>query len=347
VSFAFVISVFSVFAEGGVGIKLSPVLIEERVDPGQMISTSVVLTNVGNEGRTFYASKKNIKGTSEGGETIIAQDGEDTGLELSSWIEVASDSFSVGPNKSITIPITIRVPKDASPGGHFGALYFSTEPPRLDGGVSAVGTSYESGVIFNVRVAGDAKEKATITEFSTDKGVYGSADVTFRVRVENGGNVALRPTGPLEIYDWFGKKINTSMINPSARAILPKSEGRFEEKWKGEGLVFGRHKAIVALSYGDSGKQTEFAMIYFWVVPKNIMLWVGGVVAALLFLMFFIIKLSTKNAIKGFKKNIGDSLSPRSSRRGKDMGFRELAFVSAMLFIGVIVLLLILVFFFA
>jgi hypothetical protein len=78
---------------------------------------------------------------------------------------------------------------------------------------AAVG--YDVANIVSIRVAGDVSEGAEIRQFSTDQFVYGSTDVNFTLRIENLGNVLVRPSGPLEITNMFGKTVATLVFNES------------------------------------------------------------------------------------------------------------------------------------
>lgn len=142
-----------------------------------------------------------------------------------------------------------------------------------------------------LQVSGDIQENANIAEFYSLKSVDGkqsmfeSGPINFVQRIENTGNVHIKPTGTIEVSNMFGGnvaslRVNGDPTNPEnePRSILPKSIRRFEQtldkKW-----LFGRYTATVKLSYGQ-GQQPLEQQITFWVIPyKLILLIVIGAVA--------------------------------------------------------------------
>jgi hypothetical protein len=122
-------------------------------------------------------------------------------------------------------------------------------------------------------VAGDAVIDAGIRQFSTNRFLYGSTNVDFTVRIENLGNVLVRPMGPLEITNMFGKQVAQFTFNESEGGVFPKTVREFNFNWKSEGVGFGRYEARVSPSYGEPGsKKTISSTVTFWVLPMNIII---------------------------------------------------------------------------
>lgn len=47
--------------------------------------------------------------------------------QLSSWITIDTDSFTIGPNEEKEVTFTIDIPSDATPGWHYGAVFFKKQ----------------------------------------------------------------------------------------------------------------------------------------------------------------------------------------------------------------------------
>ena len=282
-------------AEELIGIKMQPSIIEERAEPGQTYSWTLRATNVGAKAQEFYVVKRDISGLSEEGKPIFANFGEKTGLELVAWIQIAPGPFIIAPGETKDIPFSINIPQNVFPGAHLGSIFLSSEPVRPE--TTGIGIGYQVATIISLRVAGEVAEEAMIREFRTDKKIYGWPEVKFITKVENLGNVIVKPRGPVEITNMFGKKVATLKMNESAAAILPLAVRRFETLWQDNGLAFGKYEAVMSLGYGEDERKTISAIASFWVLPGKLVGFTLGGVAALFLLIFVAVKLYVKRKL--------------------------------------------------
>jgi hypothetical protein len=261
----------SVVSAQQTGIKISPATIEETLDAGDENQYRVKLTNLDSKEQTYYLYTRNISGVRAGGVPIFAERNEEvTGYELADWIVLPTNQIIVPANGESTFNFTLNVPDNASPGSHFGGIFVSVDPPEIENSGAAVG--YQVANIISIRVSGDANEQAGIREFSTSKFFHGSQNVDFNVRIENTGNVLVRPTGPLEIYNMLGNQVANFTFNPDQAAVFPNNEREYLNiNWTGDSIGFGRYEAIVSPIYGDEGaKRTMSSTVTFWILPMNI-----------------------------------------------------------------------------
>lgn len=283
-----------------VGVSITPATIEETLDPGVEKEYEISIHNLNNSEQTFYLFTRNISGVSEGGVPVFAKNNtERTGYELTDWITLPITELSLGGNAKTSFHVTLRVPEGASPGSHFGGIFISAEPPKIENSGAAVG--YKVANIVSIRVSGDAKEEANIRQFSTNKFFYGSPNVDFSVRIENTGNVLIKPSGPLEIFNMFGKKVDTMTFNEEQKAVLPITPDNirdFSIHWEGSGTGFGRYEAIVSPVFGDQGaKKTISSTVTFWVLPMNIIGPALGILATILLITFVFVRLYIKRSL--------------------------------------------------
>ena len=181
------------------------------------------------------------------------------------------------------INFTIDVPKDATPGSHFGSVFLSVDPPSIDRGNGAT-VGYKVANIITVRVAGDAVLDANIRQFSTARFFNSSKNVDFSARIENNGNILVRPVGPVEIRNMLGQKVDTIIFNSEQQsAVFPKKVREFKFSWVGQGTGFGRYEAILSPVYGENGaRKTMSSTVTFWILPIKI---IGPALAALAFVL--------------------------------------------------------------
>lgn len=280
------------------GIGITPAVIENAAEPGETQSHQVSVTNLSGVAQTYYLYLRDITGVEEGGVPVFAkEEDEKTGYELTQWVSLDTAEISLNPNESKTINITIVVPENATPGSHFGGVFVSMEPPRMRQTGAAVG--YEVANIISIRVAGDAVENAQIRSFTTGNFIYSKPEVDFSARLENKGSVLVRPTGPLEIYNMFGKRVAMLVFNDNKAGVFPMSERTFSLVWQEEGTGFGRYQAVLSMVYGEQGRQSTISSTAtFWILPMNIILPALGILGFLLLTTFIFVKLYINKTIR-------------------------------------------------
>jgi hypothetical protein len=297
------------------GITISPVRIEDLVNPGESLVKILKVTNSSPSSKTLYGFLKDFKSGNESGAPILIDPGSEEGSYLASWIDLPSEGVDFAPGEEKQISFTINVPADAGPGGYYGGVYFGTKPPRLNidsedkGAGIAIGQ--QSGALVLLQVKGDVLEEADIREFNTDKELYGTPfDVTFITRIENKGNVHVKPIGFITVTNMFGKEVISLPMNESGGNVLPQSIRRFEEKWSDQ-MGFGRYFVKLVLSYGTNvslggqGKTTLEAGKYLWIMPWRII--VPALLSIIIVLSIFIlmIRLYKNKAVRKAMQQAG------------------------------------------
>lgn len=329
----------AVLAQGNAGITLIPATIEKGADPGATFTEVLKVTNESDVEREFYVYKRDIKGVEAGGVPVFAEEGaERTGFEISEWIQFSSDRVKVPAFSTVELPIAIVVPGDASPGSHFGGVFVSQEPPKLR--EIGAGVGYEVASIISIRISGDIIDTARIRAFSTDKLFYSTKDVEFLLKIENQGNIMIRPRGPLSITSMFSSKPEVITINDSLAGVFPGTVRDITHTWRSDGLGFGKYEAVVALAYdGEDGQKTIDATLVFWVFPTKVILTFVGVIVAILVLGYVFTQYYIKQAV--LRAAGGRRIPPQRYRKHVGMSrftFVFLTILSTSVFILLIVL---------
>ncbi len=283
--------------ENSAGVSVSPAIIEqdEQVNPGNSYEYSITVKNLNNNVQTFYLSTRNIVDM-QGGTPIFSESNEKTGMEMSEWIKLPVDQITLQPGGSERVVFKMDVPGDATPGSHFGSIFVSVDPPEIEKSGAAVG--YKVANIVIARVAGDVTDSANIRQFATKRFFHGSKNVDFAVRMENLGNVLVKPTGPVEITNMLGQKADMIIFNEEQASVFPKKIREYQFNWTGEGTGFGRYEALISVVYGENGaKKTLTSTVSFWILPMNIILPALGVLAFILLVTFVFVKLYIKRTL--------------------------------------------------
>lgn len=310
-SFFFLVLGFPALAQtGGQTLTITPPLIKNNVNPGQVWKSYVKVVNNNATAVKVYHELKDFRGGTESG-TVDFLEGDKKNLDyLSNWIKIDEDFVDLKPYESVEIPFIVVVPEDASPGGHYTAILLGTKPSDDDEGGSVMKVSSMLASLILLNVSGDIEESGRIREFSTNKTVYSEPKVVFDVRFENTGNVHLQPQGEIRIYDWFGNDKGAIKINQGTEFgnVLPKTIRKWNYTWEGSNnlLEMGRYKASLILGFGgESGRQTIDQQRYFWVINVKLILFTVLPIILFIALIFFLIRTYIKRAVKRARKELG------------------------------------------
>jgi len=323
----------------GEGIIVSPVRFEELVKPGETISRPVKVTNDSPTPKKLYAYLRDFTAEGEEGRARLIVPGTEQGNYLSSWIQITTEGIDFAPNEQKEINFTVKLPKEAGPGGYYGAIIFGTKAPDVKGEGSAIAISQQTGSLVLLQIAGEVDETANIRDFVTDKSIYNNPfNVNFTTRIENLGNVHIKPHGTIEIMNMLGRKVGEVRFNDKGANILPKSIRRFSDQWQGD-FGLGRYKAVLSLSYGvaanlgGQGKQSLYYTMYFWILPWKILALFGLGLIVLSTAIYVLLKLYKNRTIKQLMTEMG---------AGKEIYVKKYQGPSTSLRLGLIVLIILL-----
>ena len=315
------------------GIVLSPPKFEFQADPGQEIYDKIKITNNNEKSILLNSEVQDFVASGETGQPAFVNPEENnSGLSLANWIIVNNkELIEIKPGEKKEIPFIIKVPDNAEPGGKYGTIFF--HPPSEGGQVAVI---QKIGSLILVRVNGEIVEDGNLDKFglydpdikgeelssASEKTFYEKVPVNFSVRFENTGNVHVKPTGKIEIFNIFGKQvspvgilsildgngvelkkeiINYIPFNNGRGNVLAKSFRKFDVSWDGipfwyredngsktikyKTFLVGYYKANLEL-VGAKG-QTFQKSVNFIIFPWKEIL--GGSLGLIIFL-FIIIK---------------------------------------------------------
>ncbi len=263
--------------ETGQALEIAPPVLTLTGDPGQTLNTQISLRDV-SSGALLVTGTVNdfTAGGEDGTPKIITDENEPNPYSIKSWIDPLP-KLLLEPRQIENLPVTIRIPADAAPGGYFGVVRFTATAPELDS--QGVSLSASLGALIFIRVNGEAKRSMAIEEFSvatpggTIKSMFESTPLVFVERIKNNGNIYEQPKGQIIIKDMFGKTIAGVNVNLDERNVLPQSIRKFEQTLDksvlGNKRLFGKYTATLTMTYGDK-KQTVTSAKTFWVIPYTL-----------------------------------------------------------------------------
>lgn len=153
---------FPFFGFANINLTVSPIKYEIASDPGDTIQRTAKLINLSNTSYNITTGTADFvsKGNTWAPTFIRKQIG--TLWEMSTWITIDTDNFTIGPKETKDINFTIQIPENATPGGHYGAVFFKNT--ALGNSQGQIGVSVDYGVLILVTVSGEIIIQPEITD---------------------------------------------------------------------------------------------------------------------------------------------------------------------------------------
>ena len=201
-------------------------------DPGAALSDAITVYNFGNVSETFHVYATDAFNTADGQFATLPSDKKP--VDVGTWVTLPQAALTVLPGQQATMPITINVPKDATPGDHVGAILASRPTEGTTDKGQAITLDRRTGTRLYVRVNGPLSPNLAVTNMTTSyhgsvNPFGGSATVSFRV--ENRGNVRLTGTPTVSVGGMFGIGERTLKL-PEIAELLPGQNATFTAELK-------------------------------------------------------------------------------------------------------------------
>lgn len=286
----------------GQGLEISPPLAELKADPGQVINTTLKIRNVTQQTLVVSSEINDFTAGGEDGQPkLLLEEGESSPYSVKDWVSTIPEvTLKSGEQKPVTI--TLSVPSNASPGGHYGVVRFTGTPPGLEG--TGVSLSASIGQLILVNVSGNVAESAKIAEIFASQnnkrsGWFEYGPITLVERIENTGNIHIKPSGTVRVTNMFGQETASFSLNEKGGNVLPSSVRKFEQQLDKK-LLLGRYTISVDAVYGADSKITTGSST-FWVIPYKLIL----MAVAAIVLVIFLIKRYNRHIVKKANKKTG------------------------------------------
>lgn len=272
---------------------LIPPSFELFANPGDSLSEALRIRNEGTTPITYNTSSLNFEADGDSGQVQLTTGETSKSFSLASWITPSIRFIVIPGHTERSIPFIIKVPQNAEPGGHYGALQIAT----ASGGNVSGGASVAAGQVSLIllRVSGNVSEKAIVKSFTVAPySEYGPVKTILDVK--NEGAVHIKPTGTIVISDLFGAKVAEFPLD--GKNALPGALRKMETTWSEKNPI-GRFKAQLVAQYGEK-HEPLIAETYFIVFPKPLAIGIGVTMIILVILIAFLIA-GRKRIAKAFR----------------------------------------------
>ncbi|MET8448477.1 DUF916 domain-containing protein [Streptomyces sp. NPDC005209] len=253
-------------------------------DPGQTITDKVVVANKTAKPLSFRLYAADAYNTARDGGFAVRTVKERM-RGVGAWAKPAKSKVTVPGHRTVTVPFTLHVPRDAEPGDHPGAIVALDE--RVDPGTGslALGVRRAVGARVYLRVSGPtlpaiSVENVHLSHHQPLVPGLGDSTATISYTLRNTGNVTLDPKVELRARGLFGRTLLARELTRIPSELLPGQRVRLTEPWRGSPQFDWGDVTLTASATGthESASASFFALP--WLVVA--LVFAAGVVGGVL-----------------------------------------------------------------
>lgn len=293
---------------------------ELEVEPGQAVEDAAQLNNYSDEEVTFRLYSHDAINSPDGGFTLQPADAEPVGV--GAWVGL-DEQVTVEPGESTTVPFSLTVPQDATPGDHAGGIVASVTSETTDAEGQRVLVDNRVGSRIYLRVAGDVNPALEVTNLSVSferswiPFSTGAATVTYDVR--NAGNVRLSGEQSINGHGVFGLGDHTVILDPVGE-ILPGESVTVSEQVDGVLPLFRVTEEVVVTPEAPQTSATVLPVVQagesaqVWALP-----WAELIILAALVLLVVWSWWRRKHAKKKNAKQVDEAVAKARAEVRKEL----------------------------
>jgi hypothetical protein len=279
-------------SQSGNGLKVSPVVTNLTISPGESQVVTVYVQNVTKSTVTLQALVNDFTaGNNESGQPALLLDPNQYAPSHSLKRYVAPvGNFTLQAGEEKGVVVTVAIPKDAIGGGYYGAVRFA---PASSSSNNSVSLSASVGSLILVKVPGNYKEDLKLASLDvrtspedSPKVVFTSGDnLVAAVRFQNDGDVQEQPFGKVVLKQGSTELASYEINNTTPRGnVLPNSIRKFTLNLTKVG-AFGQYTIMGNFGYGSSG-QLLSGQTTFYVIPLGLIIVVVIILLLIVFAIF-------------------------------------------------------------
>jgi len=274
-----------------------PLKLEMPVSPGESLTEEIKILNQGSELlniRTYVMDYE----IDENNEFTFFPPGYES-YSAASWISLDKADFSISTGEEETLEVTMTIPEETEPGGHFAIIFFESVG-SIEPGKSGVVVQGRIGTVVLQSSPGEEKEEGYIKSFTIPKYFFPKSrsllwgerePLPWEMVFHNSGNVHLNIENTIDFLNWRGKSVHKT--EPQRITTLPNTDRKLKGEWE-EMPAIGRFTAICKVAYVQGKLETK--TISFYIIPIKTLIIIGIALVLLILLIVFIYKLGQRRA---------------------------------------------------
>ena len=226
---------------------------EYATDPGTQVNDTVLVINSGVVAADFTVYAADAINDRETGDLSLAPKAN-TSSDLGAWVTLNVSTIHLEPGTQASIPFTMLVPSDASPGDHSAGIVASSTTTGTSKGQTVL-VDQRVGARINLRVSGAVVPKVTasgfVTSFTPSLNPFAPGTMDVDYSVANRGNIRLDIGQKLDVVGPFGIHLG-EVSPPTVRNLLPGQSAHIVSRMSGIGALLLAW-STVKLTPGPSG----------------------------------------------------------------------------------------------
>ena len=265
-----IISPLALAQDPSESITLSPVKKNYTVNPGQTLSDTLTVLNDGQTAYDFivYATPYSVQNSSYDPNFTT----EKPNADAYTWIQFEKTTYRAEPRQTVTVPYTVNVKSDASPGGHYGAIFVEIQPEDSEQPTGVI-VHKRAGTLLYATVSGTAKLAGENTG-TTIPWYQSHPPLTANTSVKNTGNTDFTAKVTLTVKNAFG---SVKYTNTQEYAVLPDTTRDIRVIWENANWFGLYNTTVTTESLDQTSTENSLVLIMpLWLILLLIALSVAG-----------------------------------------------------------------------
>jgi len=268
-------------------LAVSPATIDLSSSKGETVQQTIsVINNDAADQKYFFGTISFVPDVTTGDPQFLSSDADQS--ELSKWIDFPVGEVVVPARTMVDVPFVVSVPMNAASGTYYAAVTVSIAPSEI---VASNGASIEAktAVLIFLTIEGENVEKMALLDFvSPDEGVTAFHALSYVYRLQNQGNVLVKPKASIIVQDFLGRTIFVADANPGSGRVLPGTTRTFAGElsdWP-HGFVESVKSQVSLFAIGPvtatlqiEGIDSNGPAIHYWMFPWQMIVTMVGCAA--------------------------------------------------------------------
>ena len=277
-AFLFYFSSLALAVQGPIGVSISPLKWELSADPGQVLYQKVTAINPNDFVLKVVPEFQDFRVLENAGIQWIPSDVENP-YRMIDWIRISTEPITLKPKGQTDVPFTIVVPRNASVGGHYAAIFFRAV---IDPSGGNIGSIPRVGALIVFNVNGQVKKSGEITHFSAPRFIN-RGPISFNLSLKNTGTTHYLPKTEITVQNIFGPRVKIEAEKD--KFLYPGVSRQLKAVWS-KSFPLGIYFAKANFTDGDGNLHSQSA--WFIGFPWKYFLTLFAIVVALRYLFLWL-----------------------------------------------------------
>lgn len=207
-------------------------------DPGTQVDDTVLVINSGVVAADFSVYAADAINDRETGDLSLVPKATKSS-DLGAWVTLNTSTVHLEPGTQASIPFTMLVPSDASPGDHSAGIVASSTTTGKSKGQTVL-VEQRVGARINLRVSGALAPRVTasgfVSSFTPSFNPFAPGTIDVDYSVANRGNIRLDIGQKLDVVGPFGIHLG-EVSPPTVRNLLPGQSAHIVSRMSGIGAL--------------------------------------------------------------------------------------------------------------